>query len=272
MSVWVPSLLPQYVVNHHSLWSENWVPRGISLPPRVGFALEAQCTVLCSSLFEVLPFLRQDLKGWSPVVHVEKPTAPRWAWFEPLREGFILTQFFCSPLRTWQWSTKWVSGQPGLRSEAASQKVKTEQEPERQAWGSELSSQNPSMVLSAAIPMPERHDAPWLASQSSFLSVFHANEKHRSTKPGERCLRSHTWGWPLATYGCAHRQPGRMACMYVPIHVCKKLPDQQRTPLLFLWARTSPQAGSVLLCLRSWPLLMAWQVGILSIRAWMSIL
>lgn len=37
--------------------------------------------------------------------------------------------------------------------------------------------------------------------------------------------------------------------------ICKKLPDQQRTPLLFLWARTS-QAGSVLLCLRSWPLLL----------------
>lgn len=167
---------------------------------------------------------------------------------------------FCSPLRTWQWSTKWVSGQPGLRSEAASQKVKTEQEPERQAWGSELSSQNPSMVLSAVIPMPERHDAPWLASQSSFLNLFYASEKHRSTKPGERCLRSHTWGWPLATYGCTHRQPGRMACMYVPVHVCKKLPDQLRTPLFFLWARTSPQSGSVLLRLRSWPLLMAWQV------------
>lgn len=46
------------------------------------------------------PFLRQDLKGCSPVDYVEKPTAPRWAWFEPLREGLILTPWvFCSPLR-----------------------------------------------------------------------------------------------------------------------------------------------------------------------------
>lgn len=52
------------------------------------------CAVLCSSLFEVFPTLRQELKGCSPV---GKPTALSWAWFEPLREGLILTQWALFP-------------------------------------------------------------------------------------------------------------------------------------------------------------------------------
>lgn len=84
------------MVNHHPLWSENRVPGGISLPPRVGFTVAALCTVPCSGLFEVFLLLRQELKGCSPVVRVGKPS---WAWFEDLREGFIWTPWVLFPFK-----------------------------------------------------------------------------------------------------------------------------------------------------------------------------